>query len=393
MSCPRAAGLQQFFVVVTALFLAAVSLPAQTQTPDDQYLNILSLVDRADTLNEKKQGDLGKAKYTEAARILQQFRLRYPTWNPSVVSFRLNYLTTQINQLSQPSAPPSVAAISQPDARSTAGGASVAVKVLDAGAEPRKALRFQVKPGNQQSLISTIKSSRDMGVTGVMKEPTKKIPMTVTVKEVSADGDITYETLLGEISLEDDADVNPLMAGPMKALFEKLNGLTAVAVVSSRGLGKSAVVKTDGLDAQTRQVVDQIKDSLASGTIPLPEEAVGPGAKWEVKRNVKLQGLTVVQTTTYELVSANGELIELKDTVTQSATNQKIESPMAPGMKVDVTKMTGTGKGSATLDLMQLLPTKSTSEMHTELSASMTLGGQKQAIVIKSDESTVMEAK
>ena len=67
-----------------------------------------------------------------------------------------------------------------------------------------------------------------------------------------------------------------------------------------------------GADAQTRQLMDQMKDSFSSVAAPLPEEAVGPGARWEVKMPIKSQGMTIDQTATYELVSLEGERLTTK---------------------------------------------------------------------------------
>jgi len=80
--------------------------------------------------------------------------------------------------------------------------------------------------------------------------------------------------------------------------------------------------------------------------VQLPEEAVGPGAKWEVKMPVHSQGMTIAQTTSYELLSLEAERLTVTNTVSQSASNQKIQSPVMPGLKVDLTKMTGTGTGN-----------------------------------------------
>jgi hypothetical protein len=73
--------------------------------------------------------------------------------------------------------------------------------------------------------------------------------------------------------------------------------------------------------------------------------------------------------------------------------NQKIESPAMPGMKMDLTKMTGTGKGNAVLDLSKLLATEGAMEMHTEMNMALNMGGQKQAMTVKTTQEIQVESK
>jgi len=136
-----------------------------------------------------------------------------------------------------------------------------------------------------------------------------------------------------------------------------------------------------------------MKEFLTQLVAPLPEEAVGPGAKWEVKMPIKTQGMTIGQTTTCELVSLEGERLTTKSTVTQHAANQKVENPAMPGMKMDLSKMVGNGTGQHTSDLAHLLPAAGTGNVHSETSMSMSMGGQKQAISMKMDVNLRFEAK
>src|ERR1035441_10832463 len=93
-----------------------------------------------------------------------------------------------------------------------------------------------------------------------------------------------------------------------------------------------------GVDAQTRQVMDQMRDSFSSIAAPLPEEAVGPGARWEAKIPIKSQGMTIDHTGTSELVSIEGDRLTTKSTFTKRASNQKVESPAMPAASASVPK-------------------------------------------------------
>ncbi len=108
---------------------------------------------------------------------------------------------------------------------------------------------------------------------------------------------------------------------------------------------------------------------------------------------LKSQGMTIDQTATYELVSIEGERVTASSTIAQSAANQKIQNPVMPALKLDLTKMTGNGNGKITLDLSQLLPQEATVELHSESSMAMNAGDQKQTMTLKTEMNVRLEAK
>ena len=164
--------------------------------------------------------------------------------------------------------------------------------------------------------------------------------------------------------------------------------------MSSRGVSKGLEFKAPpGSDPQSHQIMDQMKDSFALFMAQLPEEAIGAGAKWEVKLPIKTQGMAIDQTTSYELISLEGDRLTTKSTITQQAASQKIQNPAMPGMKVDLIKMTGKGTGEHTFDLTKLVPTTGTTAFKSEASMSMNMGGQKQAMTVKADMNVQLEAK
>src|SRR5206468_12492146 len=119
-----------------------------------------------------------------------------------------------------------------------------------------------------------------------------------------------------------------------------------------RGLTPATEPKVPaGADPQIRQVMERMKESVATLASPFPEEAIGPGAKWEAKVLLKSQGMTIDQSATYQLAALEDERLTVRSTIAQHAANQKIQNPAMPGLKMDLTKMTGTGTGEVTFDL------------------------------------------
>lgn len=105
------------------------------------------------------------------------------------------------------------------------------------------------------------------------------------------------------------------------------------------------------------------------------------------------QGLKLDQTATYQLVSFEGDRVVVRSSVMQRASNQKMENPAMPGLKVDLSKMTGQGNGQVAFNLAQLLPEKADMDLQSEFAMSMNMGGQKQAMTMKMGMKSSLESK
>ena len=86
------------------LLLLAALLPAaraQSGNPDDQYVIIYSLMQRADALAGSGQSRQALDQYLQVQSDLERFNRIYPDWNPRIVNFRLNYLAEKIAEVTQ----------------------------------------------------------------------------------------------------------------------------------------------------------------------------------------------------------------------------------------------------------------------------------------------------
>ena len=91
------AGMKRL-VALAGLVLAVVALvsPARAEGPEDDYIRIYNLIQQGDALNSSGKSVQALAKYLEAQTALQQFQRRYADWNPRVVNYRLDYLSSQV---------------------------------------------------------------------------------------------------------------------------------------------------------------------------------------------------------------------------------------------------------------------------------------------------------
>jgi len=208
--------------------------------------------------------------------------------------------------------------------------------------------------------------------------------MDSTVKSVAANGDISWEMVIGDVSIDEAADAS-LASDTLKA-FAGLKGLSGSATTSDRGFGKGVHVDIpDGIPPQTRQMIEQWREGLSRIAVHLPKQAIGPGAKWQVSTPIKPQGVNIDQTTTCELFSIEGNRLRTTSAIVQIATNQPISNPAMPSLKAELIKMTGSASGNVTYDLGRIMPSEATIDHHSEVSMTVDTGGQDQDIEIKTD--------
>ncbi len=99
---------------------------------------------------------------------------------------------------------------------------------------------------------------------------------------------------------------------------------------------------------------------------PLPEEAVGTGARWDVHTRYSLRGLDVDQVRRYTLVKRDGDKASLKFIVEQTARPQAMKLPnLPPGAVVRLDQLASAGDGDVSLDTRQIVPQNSKMALKT----------------------------
>jgi hypothetical protein len=398
-----------FGIAIAALLTAAATSPPplSDENTDQEYIRIMNLMDRADALRATGKADAAKAKDQEAYKALMIFKRTHSKWNSKTVEYRLNQLAQEIEGRpkesetpSKPKAHANLEAPSKHNSTETISSAAI-VKLLEPGAEPRKALRLHVKAGDKQTVIISVKMNMSMDMPGAPGAgnaapniPALSLPADVSVQNVAANGDITYQMVFEEPGIAEDTNTSPQVAQAMKTALGGFKGLTTTAVVSDRGVSKKVDIKMPAdANPQVRQTVDQMKENMMSMGSLLPEEAIGTGAKWEVKTPVKSSGLTVEQTTDYQLASMDGDHVSTTFTQTQSAANQKMQNSSMGATQMNVLQMTNSMTGNVAADLSKLMPLQATMDGHTELNAEVTAGGKKQPMNMKIGMNLTLESR
>lgn len=256
--------------------------------------------------------------------------------------------------------------------------------LLDPGAEPRKPLRYVFQKKNETVELD-MKMSMAMTAGGRaspnMAMPTIRVTMDIKPTAVDADGTVTAAVETRKVDVLKD---NPLPKDLQEKLVKDMAAIVGIkgkTVVTSRGLTKEAALDAPAsAPPQVKQILDSMKDSLRDMSMPLPEEAVGKNAKWEVKTVLAAQ-LTSVQRTTYVAKDIADKSVVLDATVVQTAAPQSVATPpnMPPGATLHLDSHEAAGSGKVKLALDRFTPT-STMKIASKSVMTVTMGNEKQAL-------------
>ena len=82
-------------IVTSCLVLSASQMLAQAGNDGaEQYLNLYSTYQKAESLEKRGDSAAALKLYQEVAKALSQFSSQYPSWSPQVVKYR-SQLTAQ----------------------------------------------------------------------------------------------------------------------------------------------------------------------------------------------------------------------------------------------------------------------------------------------------------
>jgi len=181
------------------------------------------------------------------------------------------------------------------------------VKLLDAGAPPRRALLHVFKRGTRQRL-GIKANTRVKGASMALPTISLDAPMEAKIVEVNAAGDARFEFSAGPFKTGTGGGggaVGSMLGGALGAgAPEKIAGwgwITPGGVVREFHVEEGA---SDG-------------DSPVEKGDPFPTEPVGVGARWEVLSTFEEKGVTVRQTSTYQVTKLETKAVHTKLTRVQ----------------------------------------------------------------------------
>lgn len=255
--------------------------------------------------------------------------------------------------------------------------APAAIKLLNQGSEPRRALRWSRGPGRNEHLKIRVDTELDMRVAMLNA---KQAPRSVTFElSVRTNGAVREGTVVFYF-IVDEAIVHHAASVPAKTRNDREEAMVAI-----RGLQGSYRVDTLGavqevlmnLPADASQelwnLATDLKWALRQLAVPFPVEPIGAGATWTVGLSVEQDGVEANEVSTLVLTELQPQLVTIKWDVQQSGAPQKFRNPGSP-TEVELTELVGEGAGVIKWNPTQLLPHSAT--MTSNVTKHITYGFQ-----------------
>ncbi len=271
---------------------------------------------------------------------------------------------------------------------------AVQVQVISPGTGSREQLRLRPAIGSRQTSTITLKLDPGGELSGLI--PTIKLTLDLLVTQVDANGDIhfrfSYKNL--DVVAEPGSLGDSEAANLMRSALNPLIGINGTVVLDNRG--KTKITNLDlprELDVESRQLFEQISSSLEQLSSPLPEEAVGLGARWRVSQALTIGGINLRQDAIYEIVSLENNLIQLKVLMEQEAPAQAIKIPTTPdtaGLSANLRSFNSQGDGEMLLRLSEILPRTSSLSTRSNIVLSVTSEDNSPGITVNQNVSLQM---
>lgn len=249
-----------------------------------------------------------------------------------------------------------------------ASGATVTL--LDAGHGEQRVLRWTPQVGvpvrARMKMAMEMSLAFDGNPMPPVNLPAYVFTVSATAGEPDDQGRYPVETVYESVELE--GDVDPMVRDAIWRVLRPLEGTKLTFVTDSRGF----VTETNAADLPA-QILDLlggangVRRMVESLSQPLPEEAVGPGARWRVEQSLTMPNApTLKNSVVYELVRREGDTIEVKITGEQTASEQKFDSGV-PGAQTTLKQASGRIEGESFMRLDRLLPVRAVNEGSTKL--------------------------
>jgi hypothetical protein len=189
--------------------------------------------------------------------------------------------------------------------------------------------------------------------------PPVRIAVAVEPNDVTPEGDLEYAWHVTSASVTVASDASSAFAGAMRTEVSAIEELSGTARVTARGLTTRIAISSESVvdSGGTGQMVEQVRQTLRDVAAPLPEEAVGRGARWEKLSQLTAKDARVTQTETFTLVELAGDRGAVDDVLAQTALPQPLAAPgQPPGTQARMESMLVSGAAKTHFDLSRLVP-------------------------------------
>lgn len=220
-------------------------------------------------------------------------------------------------------------------------------QLLDAGAPPRAPLRYAVADGTTTtSTISLKVTPREQGASTVSISGLEKLE----IKAVAGPAEVDENEVRYDFEIVDSQVVAG--TGAKKKLLQDieesgafLKGMGFFVAIDALGniRASRSDQKTKGVPLRLLWAIYNAIDFVYAPF--LPEEEVGIGARWQIRSQLALYGIKMVQEATYTLVERAGDEIVLDVNFERVGRRQVVDFPDDEALlEVESARLTATGR-------------------------------------------------
>lgn len=238
---------------------------------------------------------------------------------------------------------------------SAAAPGEAEVKMEDAGAQPRRTLRYAFDPGVQWARMAT-RVQQSMEVNG-NPMPTPQSPSSSLVIRSTSEPAAGGGTSVSVVIAPGRAATDGLSEEDLQRLLGTGMATRIVGEIDDRGRWVSLEVEpSDSLPPEFAGVLETRRNSLEHAVVPLPEGPIGVGGSWSVTQEVSVNGMTMKQTTVLTVTAMDGEIVEVDVERTMAFGAQEVKSAMlGNGMAMELEGGEGSASGDEVIDLRKVL--------------------------------------
>jgi hypothetical protein len=241
----------------------------------------------------------------------------------------------------------------------------ILLRLREPGAEPRRVLRWSFEPGRREARRTRMVHKQSLQLN---EDP---IQVVQGVSEHDYDAVVSAVEADGRARLEwTFQPLRPLLEGGATAdsvameqkVADALGTLSGTSRMTPKGVSLDTALRSDkNLNPAAVRLVTANEETMKNMAMPLPDDPVGIGAKWETTQIKELLGIRYQEVAKYEVLAIDGDHIRFKFLVETEAPDQALKG-QDPGSeeKMRVKEFTIKGSGESVIDLKRVIPIENT---------------------------------
>ncbi|PIE23072.1 MAG: hypothetical protein CSA62_09310 [Planctomycetota bacterium] len=238
------------------------------------------------------------------------------------------------------------------------------ITLLDQGGEPRQKLRYRFVKGQKQRVFMDMQTEIKVKVGDfampMPQLPMMRLPLTLTVDAVDEEGTMQGTILIEKIEIiaPKDKKTDDRVLKALKSQLDKVGEIKGSLRISVRGVTEQAKLKLPkSMPSSVLQTMGRVKQQLQALSLVLPEEPVGVGAKWQLRRPIQMPQMKYSRITDCQLGALHDASAQLDLTMQFKAEKQALKTVGMPtGTEAFLESLVGQGKGTMRLLLDRVIP-------------------------------------